>query len=90
MFDTYLAEAAKVLAQYNEGAVFAEEAFNAIAAHAVEVLGSDAYAAHLAEVMRPCDGCGAATRRETAEAEALALYCPTCACEVGSVWQDAA
>jgi late competence protein required for DNA uptake (superfamily II DNA/RNA helicase) len=90
MFETYLAEAAKLLAQYTEGAVFAKDSFNAIVARAVEVLGSDASAAHLAEVMRPCDGCGTATRRETAEAEAVALYCPTCACEVGTVWQDAA
>ena len=61
MFETYLAEAAKVLAQHNESAMFAEEGVQRDRGACGGGARQRAYSGDLAEVMRPCDGCGTAT-----------------------------
>lgn len=46
MFEKFIEETEKILLQYREGAIFAEEAFNAIVARAVELSNTDEYIAH--------------------------------------------
>jgi hypothetical protein len=47
MFEKYLEQVENILMQYKEGAVFAEEAFNAIVARAIDVTNTDEYLEHL-------------------------------------------
>lgn len=48
MFEQFIEQVKKIVTQYEEGVIFAEEGFNAIVARAITLSNTEEYAAHIA------------------------------------------